>query len=86
MRQLLTKNTLRYLCVLALLILTIPQAHACGGLSAENKLFFTNLPNPLPDADVIAKVVLLDVSIEDYRKGTATAREGLKYRPYGRRL
>ena len=74
MRQLLTKNTQRYLCLLVLLILALPEAHACRGRSAENKLFFTNLPDPLPDADVVAKVILLDVSIEDYRIGWATAR------------
>ncbi|WP_321349472.1 hypothetical protein [Halopseudomonas oceani] len=74
MRQLLTRNTQRYLCLLVLLILALPEAHACGGLSAEHKLFFTSLPDPLPDADVVAKVILLDVSIEDYRIGLATAR------------
>ncbi|BDX18128.1 hypothetical protein MFKK_09380 [Halopseudomonas aestusnigri] len=74
MRQLLTNNTLRYLCLLVLLILVLPEAHACRGRSVENKLFFTNLPDPLPDADVVAKVILLDVFIEDYRIGWATAR------------
>ena len=58
-RQLLTRNTQRYLCLLVLLILALPEAHACGGLSAEHKLFFTSLPDPLPDADVVAKVILL---------------------------
>jgi len=74
MRQFLTKNTLRYLCVLVLFSLALPQAHACRGPSLEYRLFFANLPDPLPDADIVAKVILLDVSIEDYRIGLATAR------------
>ncbi|MGI3129021.1 hypothetical protein ACRSLK_01335 [Halopseudomonas pachastrellae] len=74
MRQLMTKNILRYLCVLVLSSLSLPQAHACRGPSLEDRLFFANLPAPLPDSDVVAKVILLDVSIEGHRIGLATAR------------
>ena len=40
----------------------------------ENTLFFKAMPNPPPDADVIAKVALLDVSVLDRYKGSATAK------------
>jgi len=48
-------------------LLTFPQAHACLGPSLEFTLFFETIPNPQPDADVIAKV-----SLSDMNDGAAT--------------
>ena len=66
---------MRYLIALAFCFpLVAPQAHACRGASEEHTLFFETIPNPQPDADVIAKVTLLDVSVLDFHKGTATVK------------
>lgn len=51
------------------LVLVTQHVHACLGYSLESTLFFETIPNPLPTADVIAKVSLLDVN-----SGTATAK------------
>ncbi|MES2585197.1 MAG: hypothetical protein V4627_20910 [Pseudomonadota bacterium] len=51
------------------LVLVSPQVHACPGFLAESTIFFVTIPNPLPNADVIAKVSLLEVN-----SGTATAK------------
>jgi len=59
---------MRYLVALAFcLLLASPQAHACREPSGET-LFFEAVPDPQPDADVIAKV-----SLSDVRGGAATA-------------
>jgi hypothetical protein len=66
---------MRYLITLVCsFLLATPQANACRGLSMESTLFFKTIPNPTPDADLIAKVALLDVSVLDLYKGTATAK------------
>lgn len=66
---------MRYLIALVLCVLLVPtQVHACLGAILEDTLFFDAIPNMQPDADVIAKVSLLDVSVLDFYKGTATAR------------
>jgi hypothetical protein len=66
---------MRYLIALVLCVLLAPtQVHACQGAILEDTLFFDAIPEVQPDADVIAKVVLLDVSILDFYKGTATAK------------
>jgi len=65
---------MRYLIALAFCFLLIaPHVHACRG-GQEDTLFFETIPNPQPDADVIAKVTLLDVSVLGFYKGTATAK------------
>ncbi len=67
--QLSVKN-MHYLMVLATcFLLASPQAHACRGISFEYRLFFETLPNPQPEADVIAKV-----SLSEVKDGTATAK------------
>lgn len=53
------------------LLMLSSQVHACRGPSHEYSLFFVTIPDPQPDADVIAKVSLLDVNL--YGPGTATA-------------
>ena len=53
-------------------LLIVPQAHACRGQG--DTLFFEATPNPQPDADVIVKVTLSDVSVSEFYKGIATAR------------
>lgn len=66
---------MRYLIALVLLVLQVPtQVHACLGASMEDTLFFETIPKLRPDADVIAKVTLLNVSVLDSYKGTATAK------------
>lgn len=66
---------MRYLISLVLCVLLAPtQVHACLGATFEHTLFFDAIPNMQPDADVIAKVSLLNVSVVDNYKGTATAR------------
>ncbi|MBI3571665.1 MAG: hypothetical protein HY082_11300 [Gammaproteobacteria bacterium] len=66
---------MRYLIALVLCALLVPtHVHACLGASMEYSLFFETIPNLQPDADVIAKVTLLDVSVLDFYKGTATAK------------
>lgn len=66
---------MRYLIALAsYVLLASSHAYACLGLNAENTLFFKTIPNPLPVADVIAEMVLLDVSVLDFYKGNATAK------------
>ncbi|OOG35867.1 hypothetical protein [Polaromonas sp. A23] len=65
---------MRYLIALVFCLLLVPpQVHACLGASLSHKLFFETIPNPQPDADVIAKVSLSDVSVLDRYLGTATA-------------
>ena len=66
---------MRYLIALvscALLVST--QAHACRDPQAEETLFFETIPDLQSDADVIAKVTMLDVSVVGISKGTATAK------------
>jgi hypothetical protein len=66
---------MRYLIALVLCVLLAPlQVHACLGASSEDTLFFDPIPEMQPDADVIAKVILLNVSVLDFYKGTATAK------------
>lgn len=66
---------MRYLTVLVLCVLLVPtQVHACLGADMEDTLFFETIPNLQPDADVIAEVTLLNVSVLDFYKGTATAK------------
>jgi hypothetical protein len=66
---------MRYLTALVLSVLLVPtQVHACLGASMEDTLFFETIPNLQPDVDVIAKVTLLNVSVLDFYKGTATAK------------
>jgi len=65
---------MRYLIALApCVLLALSQAHACQGPIMEETLFFKAAPNPPPDADVIAEVALLDVSVLDLYKGEAKA-------------
>jgi hypothetical protein len=52
------------------LLLGSPQVHACRG-GMENTLFFNAIPNPQPDADLIARVFLSDVN-EKSKTTTAT--------------
>jgi len=54
-------------------LLALPQAHACRGPSMEQTLFFKATPNLTPDADVIAEVALLNVSVLDLYRGEAKA-------------
>ncbi len=71
----LSKKRMRYLVASVLCFLcAFTQAHACRGFGSENTLFFQNIPDPQPAADVIAKVVLSDFNVRDFYKGTATAR------------
>ena len=66
---------MRYLIIFVFCVLLAPlQAQACRGPSMENTLFFTAIPNPPPDADVIAEVALLDVSVLNLYKGEAKAK------------
>jgi len=66
---------MRYLIALVFcVLLALSQAHACLGPSGEKTLFFKAIPNPPPDADVIAEVDLLDVSVLDLYKGEAKAK------------
>ncbi len=66
---------MRYLiAVVSCLLLAPLQAQACRGPSMENTLFFKAIPNPPPDADVIAEVALLNVSVLDLYKGEANAK------------
>jgi hypothetical protein len=52
--------------------LLVSQAQACRGQG--DTLFFEATPNPQPDADVIVKVTLSDVSVSEFIKGIATAK------------
>ncbi|SNS96684.1 hypothetical protein SAMN06265795_110107 [Noviherbaspirillum humi] len=54
--------------ICCLLLLASP-ANACLGLSLEDTIFFKTIPEPRPDADIIAKVSLFDAD-----DGTAVAR------------
>lgn len=64
---------MRFLIALAsCLLLLAHQVHACRGQG--DTLFFEAIPNPQPDADVIVKVTLSDVSESEFYKGTATAK------------
>jgi len=66
---------MRYLIALVLCVLLAPtQVLACREAIMEDTLFFDAIPEMQPDADVIAKVILLDVSVLDFYKGTATAK------------
>ncbi len=66
---------MRYLIALVSCVLLAPlQAQACRDSNMENTLFFKAIPNPPPDADVIAEVALLDVSVIDLYKGEAKAK------------
>lgn len=61
---------MRYLITLAFCFLLLsPQAHACR--DRGDTLFFEAIPNPQPDADLIAKVSLSDVS-EETKSATVT--------------
>ncbi|WP_428826574.1 hypothetical protein ACLIKD_21035 [Azonexus sp. IMCC34842] len=60
---------MRYLIALVFYFLLLPlQAHACRDLG--DTLFFEAIPNPQPDADLIAKVSLSEINEETK---TATA-------------
>jgi hypothetical protein len=61
---------MRHLMALAFFfLLASAQVHACRGLSSQDELFFKDIPNPQPDANVIAEVSVLDVS--DFGVSTA---------------
>ena len=49
-------------------LLASSHAHACRGHAMEDSLFLANVPNPPPEAEVIAQVSLSHVN-----EGTATA-------------
>ncbi|MDR1848873.1 MAG: hypothetical protein LBQ75_02420, partial [Zoogloeaceae bacterium] len=61
-------------------LLAAPQAHACLWNGMWKKIFFETIPNPQPNADVIAKVSLSDVDGDgDYsERVTATIMQVLK--------
>jgi hypothetical protein len=48
-------------------LLVFPQVHACQGIVFHESLFFAAIPNPQPDADVIAKVSLSNVNDEAFK-------------------
>jgi len=66
----LSEQHMRYLIALVFcFLLASPQTHACDGPFGHKALFFWAVPDPQPDADVIAKV-----SLSDVKGGTATAK------------
>ncbi|MDR2637334.1 MAG: hypothetical protein LBB55_03270 [Zoogloeaceae bacterium] len=70
---------MRYLIALAFcFLLASPQAHACQGVFAHVSLFFDAIPDPQPDADVIAKVSLSNVIYDGSVIVTATVEQVLK--------
>jgi hypothetical protein len=70
---------MRYLIALAFcFLLASPQAHACPGVFADESLFFDAIPDPQPDADVIAKVSLSNVIYDGSVIVTATVMQVLK--------
>lgn len=63
---------MRYLIVLVCCILLAPtQADACLGASMEHTFFFETIPDPQPDADVIA-VISVSAKTYDRRAGSQT--------------
>ena len=64
---------MRYFIASALcLLMAFSQAHGCQG-GMENSLFFDAIPNPQPDADVIARIAWWSVSGLRSDIGTAKA-------------
>ncbi|MDO6388458.1 hypothetical protein [Uliginosibacterium sp. 31-12] len=57
------------------LLLISPQVHACRGASVEDTLFFKSIPDPQPDADLIANVSLSTVN---HGKAVARIKQVLK--------
>jgi hypothetical protein len=53
---------MRYFTALIIFLLILsPQVHACRSVSASYFIFFKTIPDPPPDADVIAKISILNV-------------------------
>lgn len=59
---------------LASCVLLAPlNAQACRSINMQQTLFFKAIPNPLPSAELIAEVTLMDVAVIDGYKGEAKA-------------
>lgn len=64
---------MRYLIALAFCFLLIsPHVHACQGIDSWENLFFEGIPDPQPDAELIAIVSVSDKN-KDTRAATETA-------------
>ncbi|HJV93472.1 MAG TPA: hypothetical protein VJ572_08335 [Azonexus sp.] len=64
---------MRYLIALVFCLMMVSaQVHACRDPNSWDMVFFETIPNPQPDADMIAKVSLSDVN-EEMNTATVTA-------------
>jgi len=82
----LLETHMRYLIALVFcLLMASPSAHACASQNDLRSLFFGSIPDPQPDADVIAKVSLSNVDslatatvMQVMKASDAEIREGSK--------